>query len=842
MGPRPTHLNLRDTKADNGQDEVFDKPRMPFLGRDLPSPRAGEVPPAMSPLDFIAMQSRMLKQQLAEEKRREEQAGRRVSRLDHKLVEKEFRNRPDFFRSISDQSRMTDVEEEEEDITSPQSQGGSQPSTQTPDSQRPVSYYPTLDRASYITDDDAPDVPALPTPFYDAQEGAEPESQTAGKSEQDYFGIPRATSPEPVEPNVNVQAPSPNVPPSLTNSIDTISSHPRTRTNDSQRSQRSLQSQRSERERGLAPPQSPRYPRSPRSFQSIRSVPPDSGDEDAASANESTGHPSARKLSGSSNMSRPQSPFSPWMQPMHRSPSMTSEYSINGSQQMHRPSAAFNNFSRPMSSSGRPSSDAMRPRPSFESRPSFDQRPQFPHRQASDRSSSTEASYKQAVSRGNSGDDSKPAPKLDIRIPQYLRSSSVVDVASPTLHGQPIGGFPEDGSVTPGGTSSSSYIYAKYALPRGRPVDRDSTAFRDSWIQKQFEWDTKHGRTPSQEVRGHERNQSDSPMFEGQSSPALSDAPRQGRSLAPEASIIRSQSADPRARDVAHKISVDRSPLHQSEVASLHTPSVNTESTDRTIKPLHKKALSADVTPEEHLDIGIEAHDAGATNKSTYHLRLAALAGLPTAMLLYALACRHGWGMRPNQAEGVKWLRKAIDTAGLDVADAEEKLNSTNGSGKKLDPAERKKRKAQYALAIYELGISSMNGWGCTKDKALAVRCYEIAGSWGDVDALAEAAFCYTQGVGVKKDLKRAAALYRKAADMGMSMAGNSWIYKAKYMDNSNVSIISGDLSSKDKSDKKDKKPEPPPIPADDGRGERPPAGGRSRSRSIWGKRKPEKS
>ena len=346
----------------------------------------------------------------------------------------------------------------------------------------------------------------------------------------------------------------------------------------------------------------------------------------------------------------------------------------------------------------------------------------------------------------------------------------------------------EDGAMTPGGTSSSSYIYAKYALPRGRPVDRDSTAFRDSWIQKQFEWDTKHGHAHPNEGRGHERNQSDGPMYDASNSPALSDGPRIGRTLVMEPSAARSHSADPRVKEKEPaKISFDRSPLFQSEVASLHyqqseaaslyrsSPSVKTESTDRTIKPLHRKALSADITPEEHLDIGIEAHDAGATNKSTYHLRLAAMAGLPTAMLLYALACRHGWGMRANQAEGVKWLRQAIDTAGLDVANAEEKLNTTAGKGRKLDPAERKKRKAQYALAIYELGISSMNGWGCIKDKPLAVRCYEIAGSWGDVDALAEAAFCYTQGVGVKKDLKRAAALYRKAADMGMSMAGNSW-------------------------------------------------------------------
>lgn len=784
MGPRPEHLNLRN--GEQSQDEVFDKPRMPFLGRDLPSPRAGEAPPAMSPLDFIAMQGRLLKQQLAEEKKREQQAGRRVSRLDHKVVEQEFRNRPDFFRSISDQSRMTDLAEEEEDMTSPHSHHGGQVATHSPERERPMSFYPTLDRASYITDDGVPEVPVMPTPFFDAQERPSQDPHDAANSAGDYFGIPRALSPEPVEPNVNVQAPSPNVPPSLTNSIDTISSHPRTRTNDSQRSQRSLQSQRSDRERGLAPPQSPRFPRASRSFQSIRSVPPDSGDEDSASANGSQEQPPGRKFSGSSNMSRPQSPYSPWMRPVHRSPSMTSEVSINSSQQQRGPGLTFNNFSRPMSSSGStPSFDAMRPRPSFESRPSCDQRPGIPYRQASDRSNSTEAAFKPAISRGNSGDSMPAATRVDRN---SMHRDDVADVATPSLHAHPTGGFTEDGHMTPGGTSSSSYTSAKPALPRGRAVDRESTAFRDSWIQKQFEWETKHGHVHPHEGRGHERNQSDSPMFDSSNSPALSDGPRVGRTLVMHPNTTRSRSAEPRGKEKQEvaKTSFDRSPLHQSEVASLHyqsevaslhrsSPSVKTESTDRTIKPLHRKALSADITPEEHLDIGIEAHDAGATNKSTYHLRLAAMAGLPTAMLLYALACRHGWGMRANQAEGVKWLRQAIDSAGMDVANAEEKFNSTSGNGKKLDPAERKKRKAQYALAIYELGISSMNGWGCTKDKALAVRCYEIAGSWGDVDALAEAAFCYTQGVGVKKDVKRAAALYRKAADMGMSMAGNSW-------------------------------------------------------------------
>lgn len=184
-----------------------------------------------------------------------------------------------------------------------------------------------------------------------------------------------------------------------------------------------------------------------------------------------------------------------------------------------------------------------------------------------------------------------------------------------------------------------------------------------------------------------------------------------------------------------------------------------------------------ELTPEEHLEIGIQSHSSGALSKSTYHLRLAAKAGLPTAMLLYALACRHGWGMRPNQEEGVAWLRKAIDGSGLEVSNVEDQLaaSRTPKENSADEAAERRKRKAQFALAIYELGISYMNGWGIPKDKSLALRCFEIAGNWGDCDALAEAGFCYTQGVGCKKDLKKAAALYRKAADGGMSMAGNSW-------------------------------------------------------------------
>ena len=215
--------------------------------------------------------------------------------------------------------------------------------------------------------------------------------------------------------------------------------------------------------------------------------------------------------------------------------------------------------------------------------------------------------------------------------------------------------------------------------------------------------------------------------------------------------------------------------MHKSQQSS---PSITSHSTDRTIRTHTRNSPSAEIvnmSPEEHLEKGIECHSSGSLSKSTYHLRLAARAGHPTAMLLYALACRHGWGMRANQQEGVTWLKKAVDSSSLDMLTDQDALAATSLHREDQTSSADKTRKAQFALAIYELGISYMNGWGIPKDKSLGVRCYEIAGSWGDCDALAESGFCYTQGIGCKKDLKKAAGFYRRAAEGGMSMAGNSW-------------------------------------------------------------------
>jgi TPR repeat protein len=144
-------------------------------------------------------------------------------------------------------------------------------------------------------------------------------------------------------------------------------------------------------------------------------------------------------------------------------------------------------------------------------------------------------------------------------------------------------------------------------------------------------------------------------------------------------------------------------------------------------KPLLSHAIkesNIEGSAEWHVTKGIDCHERGSLNESTYHLRIAARLNHPTGMLLYALACRHGWGMRANQQEGVQWLRKAADLAILEVADDENSVKE----GQVVDFVDQKTRKAQFALSICELGVSHLNGWGIEQDKVLALRCFEIAG------------------------------------------------------------------------------------------------------------------
>jgi TPR repeat protein len=195
--------------------------------------------------------------------------------------------------------------------------------------------------------------------------------------------------------------------------------------------------------------------------------------------------------------------------------------------------------------------------------------------------------------------------------------------------------------------------------------------------------------------------------------------------------------------------------------------------------PLENK-LSADMTLEEHVSAGIACHEAGDLRESSYHWQYAAFKGDTTAMLLYGLALRHGWGVRQNATEAVQWLRKAMDGSLGEVGLLQGYRNSTTDTS--IDE-NKKLKKAHVALALYELGMSYLHSWGIEKDETMALKAFELAGELGDRDALCEAAALYMHnGPKRKKDLMKAARLYREADTLGANMIGESWIYKDKYM------------------------------------------------------------
>ncbi|OBT62987.1 hypothetical protein VE03_07647 [Pseudogymnoascus sp. 23342-1-I1] len=272
--------------------------------------------------------------------------------------------------------------------------------------------------------------------------------------------------------------------------------------------------------------------------------------------------------------------------------------------------------------------------------------------------------------------------------------------------------------------------------------------------------------------------------------------PQGGTLETPAPSTIYSTFALPRGK-MPEPGSLTSPKLEQPPSSSNQSDPPHPSSSKADTSPPHASPESkAEKSAEWHVTKGIECHENGSLNESTYHLRIAARQNHPTGMLLYALACRHGWGMRANQQEGVQWLRKAADYAILEVTEDE---NSAK-EGQAVDFVDQKQRKAQFALSMCELGMSHLNGWGIEQDKVLALRCFEIAGAWGDADALAEAGFCYAQGVGCKKDMKKSAKFYRMAESKGISMVGNSWIHKSKYKEDPDEGDTSGPKKGRNKS------------------------------------------
>lgn len=440
----------------------------------------------------------------------------------------------------------------------------------------------------------------------------------------------------------------------------------------------------------------------------------------AASEGNSPVRPSSRQIDRGLGLSGLAPPRSPLLFATHAD-------SENGTKKNEEPRPALRKFS---TSSGMSNNSALSPLspglyPEYPRSPSV----------ASDRGSSFRLSRP-------AFNFSRPLSRMDMPTPPIRQSSDTFERPSMTserpsaeesgltsLESLRLGGsYDSNNSETlrPG----SSYVYSKCTLPRGKQLQRSSSS--PSGVKIDFD-------TPSESPLKRSQTSDNHPP-----SPELCHSPKQITPLPLTASL------KPPAKEA---------PPPTKDVMNL------------SIQPL-PPTVEDEQSAEMHVQKGIALHESGSLNESTYHLRKAALANHPTGMLLYALACRHGWGMRVNQEEGNSWLRKAADLAQTELSEGKDDPN-------KLLPGEdaitQRQRKAQFALSIYELGQSYLNGWGIEKDAKLAVRCFEIAGAWGDGDALAEAGFCYAQGLGCKRDMKRAAGLYREAEKKGWAGVGFSW-------------------------------------------------------------------
>ncbi|KAM5355706.1 hypothetical protein ACJ41O_002352 [Fusarium nematophilum] len=691
------------------------------VSKPLRSPRlhvAGEVPPELSPLDAFALQSRLLARQLQESAKE----GNRMSRLPPLTVESPLivQGRSEYFRSMS-QDSGSDAGDQPGRPSSGLGMRTEVEDAFSDEAERPVSMHPRMSRIPPTPDENIPAVPPA-VPPRDPSRGR----QLNHIDEADpFFGARRERSPSPLHSDTQSQhdKQTETPPPRKEDALSLPSPRPNGSISGSVSGSPEKTKQHSFDELGLAPPQA----LFPRRSSSIVSSPLLPTDEEGSGNMAGSFHslPPRKLSSGSAAFTSAMT--SPAIGSFRRSPSVGSESSA-----LPRPSF---NFSRPLSRSGTPGMDSPLRQASSDSQPSF-----------------------------ILADDSAHTP-VSMHSEAFLEQQA------------------ED-------KGAPSYIYSKFSLPRGKTIQRAEPSEQPT--QASYQWEQPI--VPPSNVQRIHADPPPSPPTRPSSSSAklVPDDVMNPTSPLTRPSIelgkVNSETSAPPMPQLSSnpgKPSVDEARSSEDTPRGRgRTPvSTTTSDTASTIRPpptaRSVAPTASEMSAEEHLAKGIECHENGSLKESTYHLRYAARLNNPTAMLLYALACRHGWGMRANQKEGVEWLRKAAEYASVEIADDEDQMKE----GKHVDVVERRTRKAQFALSIYELGVSHMNGWGIEQDKSLALRCFEIAGNWGDVDALAEAGFCYAQGIGCKKNLKKSAKFYRMAEAKGMSMVGNSWIHKAKYDD-----------------------------------------------------------
>ncbi|KIW99617.1 uncharacterized protein Z518_11030 [Rhinocladiella mackenziei CBS 650.93] len=147
--------------------------------------------------------------------------------------------------------------------------------------------------------------------------------------------------------------------------------------------------------------------------------------------------------------------------------------------------------------------------------------------------------------------------------------------------------------------------------------------------------------------------------------------------------------------------------------------------------------------PDSDIDIqkAIQLHESGDLEQATEMFRKLADSGNVLSQVLYGLSLRHGWGCQPDPAQAVTYLSAAASNSATIESDALRAGMKKGGAAK-----------GELVLAIFEMANCFRHGWGVPIDKVAARHYYETAANLGDTDAMNEAAWCYLEGFGGKKD------------------------------------------------------------------------------------------
>ena len=147
----------------------------------------------------------------------------------------------------------------------------------------------------------------------------------------------------------------------------------------------------------------------------------------------------------------------------------------------------------------------------------------------------------------------------------------------------------------------------------------------------------------------------------------------------------------------------------------------------------------------------------------------------PIAQYNLGLMYDKGEGVGKNDAEAVKWYRRAADQGD---ATAQNNLGVMydNGEGVAENDAEAVKwyrRAADQgdASAQNNLGVMYAKGEGVAKSAVEAVKWFRLAADQGLASAQSNLAWMYSYGKGVTQDSAEAVKWYRKAANQGNALA-----------------------------------------------------------------------